>query len=94
MWDVECDEAFWKLKEICISTLILAYDDLWKQFKLHTDVCTLGLVAIPYQNQDGDDRVIGYASRPFSKTECRFLAHKLEFLALKWATMDQCHQYL
>ena len=25
---------------------------------------------------------------------CKYLAHKLEFLALKWAVMEQFHDYL
>ena len=51
-------------------------------------MCVLaGLGAILYQNQDGVDCVIGYASRSLSKTECKYLAHKLEILALKWVIM-------
>ena len=46
-------------------------------------MCTFGLGAILYQNQDGADQVIGYASRALSKMEVRYLGPKLEFLALK-----------
>ena len=94
MWDNECEEAFRKVKEICIFTPILAYANLLKPFKLHTDVCTLGLRAILYQNQDGVDHIIGYTSRSLSKTECRYLAHKPECLALKWAIIEEFHKYL
>ena len=94
VWGGECEEAFRKLKEICTPTLILAYTDFSKTFKLHTDACTLGLGAILYQNQDGDDHIIGYGSRSLSRTEHRYLAHKLEFLALKWAITEQFHEYL
>ena len=58
MWDGEHEEAFWRLKEILTSTLILAYTDFSKPFKLHTDACTLGLGAILYQNQEGIGCVI------------------------------------
>ena len=44
--------------------------------------------------QDGIDCVIGYARRSLSKTEHKYLAHKLEFLAYKWAIMEQFHEYL
>ena len=47
-----------------------------------------------YQNQDGVDRVIRYASRSLSKTEHKYPAHKLEFLALKGAVIEQFHEYL
>ena len=82
-------ETFRKLKEICTTTPILASAEFAKPFKLLTDACMLELVAIQYQSQDGVDHVIPYASRSFSKTEHKYLAHKLEFLALKWAVMEQ-----
>ena len=94
VWDGECEEAFSKLKEMCTSTPIIAYAVFSKPFKLHTDACTLGLRAILYQNQEGVDQVTGYGSRSLSKTECKDLAHKLEFLALKWAITEQFQEYL
>ena len=39
-------------------------------------------------------RVIAFASRSLSNTEKNYLAHKLEFLALKWAITDRFHEYL
>ena len=72
----------------------MAYVDFLKPFKLHNDACILGLGVIIYQNQDGVDCVIGYASRSLSKTECRYPTHKLEFLALKWAIMEKFYEYL
>ena len=47
-----------------------------------------------YQNQDGQRRVIAYASRSLSPSERNYPAHKLEFLALKWAIADKFHKYL
>ena len=47
-----------------------------------------------YQNQDGQSRVIAYASRSLSPSERNYPAHKLEFLALKWAITDKFHEYL
>ena len=94
MWNDECEKTFRKLKEICTSTPILAYADFLKPLKLHTDACTLGIQAILYQNQDGVDCVIQYASRSLSETEHKYPAHKLEFLVLKWAIMEQFHEYL
>ena len=37
--------------------------------------------------------VIAYASRTPSKSEKNYNAHKLEFLALKWAITDRFHEY-
>ena len=93
-WNDECEKAFGKLKEICTSTPILAYAAFSKPFKLQSDACTSGLGAILYQNQDEVDCVIGYASRSLSKTKHKYLTHKLEFLALKWAITEKFHGYL
>ena len=54
----------------------------------------MGLGVILYQNQDGINEIIGYASRSLTKTECKYLAQKLEFLALKWAIKEQLQEYL
>lgn len=47
-----------------------------------------------YQVQDGQPRVIAFASRGLSKSEMRYPAHKLEFLALKWAVTAKFSDYL
>ena len=47
---------------------------------------TRGLGAILYQDQaDGREKPISFASRSLNKAESNYPAHKLEFLALKWA---------
>ena len=38
--------------------------------------------------------MIAYTSRTLSQSERKYPAHKLEFLALKWAITDQFHEYL
>ena len=69
VWDGECKEAFRKLKEICTSIPILAYANFSKPLKLHTDACTLGFGAILYENWNGVDCIIGYASRSLNKMD-------------------------
>ena len=55
----------------------------------------MGREGVLYQADDkGTLRVIAYASRSLSQTERNFPAHKLEFLALKWAVTDHFHEYL
>ena len=55
----------------------------------------LGLGAVLYQADDDKcQRVIAYASCSLSNTERNYPAHKLEFLALKWAITDRFHEYL
>ena len=57
-WDLECQEAFDKLKELCTTTPILADADFGKHFKLHTDASVLGLGAVLYQVQDRVEKVL------------------------------------
>ena len=54
----------------------------------------MDLGAVLYQNQDGQRRVIAYASRSLSPSERNYPAHKLEFLTLKWTITDKFHEYL
>ena len=93
-WTEAADSAFEHLMKLCTSTPILAYPHYQLPFVLHTDSSSEGLGAVLYQKQDGKLRVIAYASRSVSKSESYYPAHKLEFLALKWAVCEKFHEYL
>ena len=94
-WDSRCQQAFDDLKKLHTMAPILAYADFSKPFKLHTDACGTGLVAVLYQTrEDGTKAVIAFASRNLSKAESHYPAHKLEFLALKWVVVKKFHEYL
>ena len=87
--------SFCELKDACTKTPVLAYADYKKPFRVNTDASEQGLGSVLYQKQDdGTFRVIAYASRSLSKTEKNYNAHKLEFLALKWAITERFHEYL
>ena len=48
-----------------------------------------------YQDQpDRKEKPISFASRSLNKAESNYPAHKLEFLALKWAVTKRFHEYL
>ena len=94
-WNEECQEAFNKLKQLCSQTLISAYANYKKPFKLHTDASENGLGAVLYQKKDdGTGHFIAYASQTLSKSEKNYDVHKLEFLALKWSVTELFHEYL
>ena len=74
---------------------MLAYPDYRQKFKLCTDTSESGLGAVLTQiKEDKLERPVAYASRTLSKSEQNYDAHKLEFLALKWAITDRFHEYL
>ena len=90
----ECYEAFLKLKGLCTSTPVLAFADFGRPFHLHSDASISDLGTLLYQEYDGKDSVIGFASQGLFKSEVCYAAHKLEFLALKWAITKSFHEYL
>ena len=94
VWGERQQKAFDCLIEKLTSPPILAYADYRLPFKLHTDASCTGLGAILYQSQDDVDRVVAYASRSLKASEKNYPAHKLEFLALKWAVTKKFHDYL
>ena len=73
---------------------MLAYPDYSKPFLLRTDASRLGLGAVLCQEKDGKYVVVAYGSRSVRGPERNYSAHKLEFLALKWAVTKKFHDYL
>ena len=82
------------LKEALTTAPVLAYPGYNHTFMLHTDASTDGLGAVLYQDINGAERVIAYASRSLKPSEKNYPAHKLEFLALMWSVCHKFHEYL
>ena len=94
-WDSRCQQAFDDLKTLCTTVPVLPYANFSKLFKLYTDACGMDLGAVLYQTrEDSTKAVITYASKSLSKAESHYQAHKLEFLALKWAVVEKFYEYL
>lgn len=93
-WTDSCELAFNTIIEKLTTAPVLGFTDPKLPYVLHTDASTTGLGAALYQEQDGHMRVIAYASRGLSRSESRYPAHKLEFLALKWAVVEKFCDYL
>ena len=92
IWGPEQQTAFDTIIEKLTSPPMLAYADYSKPFMLNIDASGDGLGGVLYQEQDGIAQVI--ASRGLRASESSYPAHKLEFLALKWAVCDKFHDYL
>lgn len=79
-----------------VNPPVMAYPDFNKPYILCTDASEQGLGAVLYQRQNGETRVIAYASRTLTLAEKNYHHHsgKLEFLALKWSICDHFRDYL
>ena len=66
-WTPECQLAIERLITELTTAPALAYADFSKPFILHTDASITWLGAALYQLQDGQERVVAYASRGLSK---------------------------
>ncbi|KAJ8356812.1 hypothetical protein SKAU_G00196060 [Synaphobranchus kaupii] len=93
-WTPSCQQAFNTIIEKLTSAPVLGFANPKLPYVLHTDASTTGLGAALYQEQDGQMRVIAFASRGLTKSEAKYPAHKLEFLALKWAVTSKFSDYL
>ena len=97
-WTADHLESFNKLKDALTSAPILAYPNYVKPFILETDASLKGLGAVLTQEDDeGNFRVISYASRMLKPYECsmrNYSSAKLELLALKWAMCEKFKDYL
>lgn len=93
-WSQKCQRAFETLIENLTTAPVLGFADSSRPYILHTDASVTGLGAALYQEQEGNLRVIAFASRGLSQSESRYPAHKLEFLALKWSITEKFQDYL
>lgn len=93
-WSKECQQAFDTVIAKLTSAPVLGFANPKLPYVLHTDASTSGLCAALYQEQDGQMRVIAFASRGLTRSEAKYPAHKLEFLALKWAVTAKFNDYL
>ena len=81
-WTEKCEEAFVMLKLALTSAPILAYPNVSLPFILDTDACDSGVGGVLSQVQDGNERVIAFASRAMSKSERRYCVTRKELLAI------------
>ena len=81
----EQKEAFQKVKDIVSDAKTLAYFNLKYRTYVVADASPVGLGAVLIQEQDGQQRVISYASYSLSDVERRYSQTEKEALGLVWA---------
>ena len=69
-WDAPQEKAFRQIKDMLISTEVLAHYDTNKDSIVSTDACQYGIGAVLLQvDEQGRRRPVAYASRSLSETE-------------------------
>ena len=95
-WTPACEQAFEDLKSALLNSVVLAHPDFDRPFVLSTDASLDGLGAVLSQVPAGEERArpIAFASKCLSRSQANYPAHRLEFLALKWAVCDKFSHWL
>ena len=87
-WTNSCQEAFERLKELLVSSPVLAYPQFRSEhpFAVETDASAKGLGAVLAQQQaDGQVHPIAFAYRSLTLPERNYAITELETLGLVWA---------
>jgi transposase InsO family protein len=81
-WEERQEDAFAELKRLLTCAPILAYSIIGGKYILDTDASGHGIGAVLSQIQDGEERVICYASKTLSRTQRNYCTTKRELLAV------------
>ena len=81
-WSESCQNAFDELKSRLQTSPILSYPIPEGDFVLDTDASGDGIGAVLSQMQEGEERVLAYASRKLSKPERNYCVTRRELLAV------------
>ena len=85
--------AFNALKQVCMSTPVLAFADYTKEFLIETDASKKGGSTLPKQ-ADVQYHPVTYGSWALTAHKKNYHSTKLEFLALKWVVTEHFKEYL
>mgnify|MGYP000628023706 CR=1 FL=1 len=87
-WTLEMQKAFDALKEAVCKDVLLSFPDYSKEatpLQLYVDASGTGTGACLSQVQDGEPRIIAYASSCFSKAERSYSTIERELAGMRWA---------
>jgi transposase InsO family protein len=96
VWTEDLQQVVNETVDYLKSPDFLVFPDFDLPFTVHCDASEKGLGAVLYQNQNGEERVLRFASRTLTDSENNYHLHsgKLEFLALKWSITEKFSDYL
>ena len=81
-WEAQHQEAFERLKQALATTPVLKYPVREAPYVLDTDASLTGIGAVLSQIVDGQEMVLGYASRTLTKAEQNYCVTRRELLAV------------
>lgn len=84
-WNQNHEEAFLKIKECLLKMPILHYPDFNKEFIIQCDASDKAMGAVLLQNHDGEDKIIAFASKSFTKGEANKSTILKELTAIHWS---------
>ena len=94
-WNEECELAFQCLKDMLTNSPVLSYPTKDGPFILDTDASNYGLGAVLSQVQNGEEKVVAYASRTLSKSQRSYCTTYKELLAVRlFVEHFRCYLYL
>ena len=89
VWDEAAEQSFLDLKAALLSSHVLVHPDFSPSagiFRVRVDASKVAEGGVLYQEQDGVNRVVAYASRTFTPSERRSLSNpERESHAIMWA---------
>ena len=87
-WDTEMEDSFRQLKESMATEIELTYPNYAEDAEplmLSSDASRFGAGACLTQEQNGETRVIAYASTTFNKAQINYSTIEQELAAIRWA---------
>ena len=93
-WESEHDVSFNKLKAALCSPPVLAYPIQGLQYVVDTDASNTAIGAVLSQVQNGEERVIQYASATLSHSQRNYCTTKRELLAVVYFVTGKLRYYL
>ena len=86
-WTEECEASFQEVKKRLVTTSVLIFPDISKDFQVYCDASRLGLGGVLMQ----DGRAVSYASRQLRPHELNYATHDLDLAAVVHALKTWRH---
>ena len=85
-WTTECQEAFDELRRRLTTAPVVSLPRDEGEYRLDTDASNWAIGAVLSQVQDGEEKVIAYGSRLYSKAEAQYCTTRKELFAVVFFT--------